>query len=317
MGGWNRSRYVTGHRDRSAGASRPPRPPPPPDYEDGHYPVPLWEREFCRHVGDITWERFYENKQYVGPFHKHEPWDDSEAFDCFQNAKARFWANYHGKPSDIPLLDDPDLYIDKVDHQCKLDPELVAELDSVGLPFEDDNSAPATGWANAGADNKCTQNGSGNWDVFIEKPAEVNKWDYEANLAPNTTWGGQANVVTPEAVWGGQSSNKWGNNSNTSWGAPLEKPSWRDCSKNHYTPNNWNNFHGGPSNNRYRQPEDPSYTSGSGRKRNGSGGGGGGGGGYFNKQRNQAEGQQQRSGSWQQDQRGRNRQWRPVHIRAP
>lgn len=211
------------------------------------------------------------------------------------------------------MLDDPDLYIDKVDHQCKVDPELVAELDSVGLPFEDDNSAPATGWTNAEAD-KCTQNGSGNWDIFIEKPAEVNKWESEANLTPNTTWGGQANIVTPETVWGGQSSNKWGNNGNTSWDAPLEKPSWGGWGKNHYTPNNWNNnFHGGPSNNRYQQLEDPSHTSGAGRKRNG--GGGGGGGGYF-KQRNQDEHQQQRSSGWQQDHRGRNRQWRPVHNRA-
>lgn len=215
------------------------------------------------------------------------------------------------------MLDDPDLYIDKVDYECKVDPELVAELDSVGLPFEDDKSAPATGWPNAGADNKCTQNGSGNWDVFIEKPAEVNKWKSEVNLAPDTVWGGQAKVITPEAVWGGQSSNKWGNNSNTSWGASLEKPSWRDCSKNHYSSNNWNNFHSGPSNDRYRQPEDPSYTSGSGRKRNGSGGG------YFkqrnNKQSYQDEGQHQqhRTGGWQQDQRGRNRQWRPVYNRAP
>lgn len=321
MGGWNRSRYVTGHRDRSAGASRTPLPPPSPDYGDKHQQVPLWEREFCRHVGDITWERFCENKQYVGQFHKHEPWDDSAAFDCFQNAKARFWASYHGQPSDIPLLDDPDLYIDKVDHQCEVDPELVADLDSIGIPFEsDDNSASAKGWTNAGANNKCTQNGSGNWDAFIEKPAEVSKWDSEANLASNTTWGGQANVATPEAVWRDQSFSKWGNDSNTSRGVPLEKPSWRGCSKNRYTPNSWSsNFHNRPSDNRYQQLEDPCYTSGTGRKWNGGDGGGG----YVkqrsSKQRNQDQGQHQqpRSGSWQQDQRGRSRQWRPVHSRAP
>ena len=100
-----------------------------------HCSVPLWEREFCSYVGNISWRRFCENKQYVSVYNNLEQWDDSGAFENFQNSKARFWAHYHGQPSDIPLPD-PDVYIDKVDHCCKVDPELVADLDKVRLPFD-------------------------------------------------------------------------------------------------------------------------------------------------------------------------------------
>ncbi|XP_039835575.1 uncharacterized protein LOC120696665 isoform X2 [Panicum virgatum] len=255
-----------------------------------HCSVPLWEREFCSYVGNISWWRFCENKQYVSVYNNLEQWDDSGAFENFQNSKARFWANYHGQPSDIPLPD-PDVYIDKVDHCCKVDPELVADLDKVRLPFDSDyNSTPATGSGNAGADNKCTQSTSGNWDIYVEKPAEVNKWDWDAN-----------------AIWGGKDEScKWGN-SNSGWGAFLEEPSWRGWSNNQYASNNRsNNFYGGSNNNRYWN-EDPSHTSG--RKRNC--------GGYFqqrnNKQRNQEEGHHHQRSSWQ-DHRGRNREWRPSHT---
>ncbi|OEL34968.1 hypothetical protein BAE44_0004013 [Dichanthelium oligosanthes] len=261
--------------------------------EHEHCSIPLWEREFCSYVGNISWQRFCENKQYVSVYNNLEQWDDSGAFGNFENAKARFCANYHGQPSDIPLPD-PNMYIDRVDHRCKVDPELVADLDKVGLPFDSDNSsAPATRSGNAGANNKCTQNGSGNWDIYIEKPAETDKWDWEASLGP------------PNAIWRGkdESSGKWGN-SNSGWGAPLEKPSWRSWSNNQYASNHRNNnLYGGSNNNRYLE-EDPGPTYG--RKRNR--------GRYFqqrnNNQRSQDEGHQR--SSWQEDHRGRNREWRPL-----
>jgi hypothetical protein len=83
-----------------------------------HCPVPLWERQFCCYVGNISWQRFCDNKHFVGPYNNLDRWDDSGALENFKNAKARFWANYHSQPSDIPFPD-PDLYIDKVDQHCK------------------------------------------------------------------------------------------------------------------------------------------------------------------------------------------------------
>ena len=185
--------------------------------------VPLWEREFCTYVGNISWQRFCENKRYVLVFHDLEQWDDSGAFENFQNAKTRFWANYHGQHSDIPLPD-PDMYIDKVNHRCRADPELVADLNKVRVPFEMDNSSGlATGSTNARADNKCTQNQCGNWDIYVEKPSEVNRWDWEANSKPDLSWGVK-----------NESSSIWGNG-NSGWGDALEKRNWRGSSTNLYS----------------------------------------------------------------------------------
>jgi hypothetical protein len=62
-------------------------------------------------------------------------WYDSGAFKNFEDAKERFRAKYYGEPFEDPVLD-PNMYIDEVDHLCKVDPELVAELDKIhGLDF--------------------------------------------------------------------------------------------------------------------------------------------------------------------------------------
>lgn len=173
----------------------------------------MWEREFCSSVGNISWQRFCENKRYVSilGFGNLEKWDDSGALENFQSAKTRFWAKYHGQPSDIPLPD-PDMYIDQIDHHCKVDPKLVAGLDKVGLPVDsDNNSAPVLEWPNA---------------EIYNKPDAVNEWDWEPSPGCNATWGGN-----------NEPSSKWGNN-NSGWGAPLEKPSrrgWRNTSMHQTT----------------------------------------------------------------------------------
>ncbi|CAL4986971.1 unnamed protein product [Urochloa decumbens] len=229
---WGRNRSQHGRRQRE-GAWRPPL--PPPDHGHKHYPVPLWEREFCSNVGNISWQRFYETKRYVSIFNSLDHWDDSGAFENFQNAKARFWADYHRQPCDIPLPD-PDLYIDMVDHHCNVDPELVADLDKLQLPINSDSCAVVpTGWDddNGGADNKCTQNKSGNWDIYVEKPAEVlvNGWDsWEPSPGSNATW--------------------TGNNGSSNLGTKYNS-GWHSWSNNQYASNNRNDqFYGGSNNNR-------------------------------------------------------------------
>ncbi|KAL5224503.1 hypothetical protein ABZP36_011142 [Zizania latifolia] len=289
MGDRNRAWQRRGRHDRTR--RRPPHPPPsPPCSGYSCHPVPLWEREFCIYIGGISWQRFCENKKYVSMYKNIDQWDDSEAFDNFKNAKARFWANYHDQPSDIPLPD-PDMYIDKVDHNCKIDPELVADLDIVQLPFEWDNELlPADGVGNTSANNKCDENQSGNWDIYVEKPAEVNRW--EENSRSNLSWGAKH-----------ESLNKWSKNG-SGWGGALAHTSWGNwSSNNHYSSNNRDCLHG-VSSNRYQDPR-----SISGRKRNS--------GGYFQqrncKQRNQAEGYQ-RSGWGEHSER--NSEWPPFDNRA-
>jgi hypothetical protein len=251
-----------------------------------HIPVPLWEREFCCYVGNISWLRFCDNKHFVGPYNNLDHWDDSGALENFKNAKARFWANYHGQPSDISLPD-PDVYIDKVDQRCKVNPELVADLEKARLSFDSDNDSASV----TKADKKASQNQSGNWDIYTEKPAEISKWEPELTSPPDATWG-----VKQEPF------DDWGNG-NSGWGDAPANPSWHTSSNNQYLSNNRDDFHVG-SNNRY---QDRSNMPG--RKRNS--------GGHFppgnNKQRNEVEGYQ-RSG-WQDHRGGRKCEWRPVHIK--
>ncbi|VAI29920.1 unnamed protein product [Triticum turgidum subsp. durum] len=279
MGGRNRRWPTKRHHD----ASSNPRPPPPYSgysHVDNQCQVPLWEREFCSLVGGISWQRFCENKHFAYMYKEIEQWDDSGAFENFQNAKSRFWSHYHGQPSDIPYPN-PDLYIDEVDHRCEVDPELVADLDKVRVPFEADNE-PAVA-----ANNRCAQNQSGNWDIYLEKPTpEVNKWEAD-NSASNAGWGASQE---PLSSW---------NKISTGWGEALAEPGWGSSGNNHCPGNNWSSSHGVSSNNNtYYQ--DPGGTYG--RKRNS-------GGGYSqqrnSKQRNQAESHHQR-GRWQ-DHRDRGR----------
>lgn len=305
MGGRNRRWHNSkSHYD---GPRRPPPPPPPPGpgHSDGNNqcPVPSWEREFCSHVGGISWKRFCENKQFSSIYKDIEQWDDSAAFENFQNAKSRFCAHYHGQSSDIPLPD-PDMYIDRVDHSCEVDPELVAELDKVRLPFEADNVyAPATGWDNTEANNKCAPNQSGNWDIYLEKLSESNKW--EDSSRPNTGWGEKHDPLNKwskdSSGWGDapvKPLNQWSKNS-SGWGAALVNPSWGSSSNNYCPPNNWNSGHA-------NKDQWSTY----GRKRNS---GGGCSQQRNNKQRNQDEGNQQR-GRWQ-DRRGGNGERFPFDSR--
>lgn len=187
-------------------------------------------------MGNISWQRFCENKEYTDVLYQNiKQWDDSGALESFQNAKARFYAAYHGEPcGDIPPPD-PDMYIDEVDHECEVDPELVAELDAVGLPFEpeDGSSAQAAAAAIAWADDsKCPRDGFANWETG--RPAEVSEWDREECQVPEPTgWGDDDDLVISSSGWGA---------------APDQKPSWSNnqCpSSNRNNNNNNNSLYGG------------------------------------------------------------------------
>uniref|UniRef100_A0A804QPZ0 Uncharacterized protein n=1 Tax=Zea mays TaxID=4577 RepID=A0A804QPZ0_MAIZE len=66
-------------------------------------------------------------------------WDDSAALEAFNDAKARFCAIYHGQHYDIPLPD-PDMFIDIINPDEYVDPELVADLEKSRrrVPRKDD-----------------------------------------------------------------------------------------------------------------------------------------------------------------------------------
>ncbi|KAH7679348.1 hypothetical protein IHE45_06G052400 [Dioscorea alata] len=61
-------------------------------------------------------------------YKKVQEWDDSAGLEAFQNANFCQWAKINNYQCDI-TLPDPDMYIDDVDYDVFIDPELVADLD--------------------------------------------------------------------------------------------------------------------------------------------------------------------------------------------
>lgn len=123
--------------------------------------VPRWEKLFCSSVSSITWERIVETKKYMCKYNNIVSWDDSAAKEAFDNAKSRFWADINGLPCNIPFPD-PDMYIDDIDWNSSVDPELLLDLDNVTtFPSQEesnkgvvifgdapllDQSIPCSGW---------------------------------------------------------------------------------------------------------------------------------------------------------------------------
>ncbi|MBA0748899.1 hypothetical protein Gogos_002877 [Gossypium gossypioides] len=95
-------------------------------------PLPAWEKTFCIEVGAMPWERFVESKKNLYEHDKVFEWDDSAGLTAFQEAKQRFWEIYHGFPCENKLPSNAaDLYIDDVDWNSKIDPELFSKIKSL------------------------------------------------------------------------------------------------------------------------------------------------------------------------------------------
>ncbi|KAL8500909.1 hypothetical protein ACS0TY_020481 [Phlomoides rotata] len=128
MGKWNR-RYIPRKKYRHY------------DYDDdpplsSDNRVPSWEVDYCNSVG-VPWKKVFASKKYIYGYPSVLNWDGSAAEEALQNAKERFWAVINDLPCDNPLPD-PDLYIDEIDWNPQMDPELMAELD---LPIFDPDKA--------------------------------------------------------------------------------------------------------------------------------------------------------------------------------
>ncbi|KAK4285436.1 hypothetical protein QN277_002132 [Acacia crassicarpa] len=126
MGKWRNRRFF---RQR-----RSPRPPPPvfydlqaplPDFrQDG---VPLWEKKFCTLIGLVPWQKIVDTKNLMSCHTNVLNWNDSAAEEAFQNAKRLYWAKINSLPCDISFPDS-DTYIDKIDWNPYLDPELMKDI---------------------------------------------------------------------------------------------------------------------------------------------------------------------------------------------
>lgn len=127
MGNWKRNqrRNYSYESPRSHHTGPAPRPPPHPGLWQNS--VPSWEKRFCTSVG-IPWGKVVDAKKYI---HYHVDvlnWNDLAGEEAFHNAKRRFWAEINGIPCSISQPD-PDIYIDNIDWNPYIDPELMRNLD--------------------------------------------------------------------------------------------------------------------------------------------------------------------------------------------
>ncbi|KAL0453158.1 UNVERIFIED_CONTAM: hypothetical protein Slati_1293900 [Sesamum latifolium] len=90
--------------------------------------VPSWEKEFCKVVGSLDWETLLQMKRFMHLYENVIKWNDSAGEEALSNAKKRFWAEINGLPCDISLPD-PDLYIDKIDWDSEVDPQMQSDIE--------------------------------------------------------------------------------------------------------------------------------------------------------------------------------------------
>lgn len=255
--------YRDGDRAAAGETGRHWRPPRAQTHGGGNVSVPLWERKFCTDACFIPWGKLCETKKLMSMYANIVDWDDSAAFEAFKDAKDRFYAVYHGQPCNIPLPD-PNMYIDVVNPDEYLDPELIADLERSrrSVPRRDntapdgwdsfiftDKPVPATGWGDGETTNTIGQQCSVNWDNYVEQPVEANcnqssaNWDNYASLPAETfvqqsSWDMYAEQQGQTSSWGapvmpgtshwdmnGDSQQAW--NHDYGWGsAAVQTDSW-------------------------------------------------------------------------------------------
>ncbi|CAI9765002.1 unnamed protein product [Fraxinus pennsylvanica] len=131
MGNWNR-RYVPRKKHRYDYEDPPPSPPRTLQTRSRHSGfkhagVPSWEIDYCNSVR-VPWYKILASKKYICCYPSVDEWDASAGEEALNDAKERYWANINGLVCDNPLPN-PDLYIDEIDWNSYIDPELVSDLD--------------------------------------------------------------------------------------------------------------------------------------------------------------------------------------------
>ncbi|KAG8391164.1 hypothetical protein BUALT_Bualt01G0159300 [Buddleja alternifolia] len=133
MGNWNR-RYQPRKKYRNYEYEDPPS-SPPKTYNTHSYSssgiennrVPSWEIDYCNSAR-VPWHKVLASKKYIVCYPSVLNWDASAGKEALQDAKQRYWAMINGFPCDNPLPD-PDMYVDEVDWNPFIDPELMEDLD--------------------------------------------------------------------------------------------------------------------------------------------------------------------------------------------
>ncbi|KAL6987221.1 hypothetical protein U1Q18_012972 [Sarracenia purpurea var. burkii] len=220
MGSWRRQKSDNYSQEVTRTGSQHRKPP----LGNWQPTVPSWEKKFCTVIGAVPWRKVLENKKFIHLYDNVLKWNDSAGEEAFINAKNRFWAEINGLPCAIPLPD-PDVYIDKIDWNSKVDPELLLDLECeslvpsdqekreqvviLGEPLISTHLYSSTGWGDAEDDVKKNGSSLGN---------KGNPWE-EHNYA-------QSNGTDRHNGWENDCSNDlWCRNQGT---GAVEDGGWED-----------------------------------------------------------------------------------------
>ncbi|RAL53843.1 hypothetical protein DM860_004314 [Cuscuta australis] len=201
--------------------------------------VPSWEIDFCKSVG-MPWHKVVNMKKYICCFDNVVKWNDSASQLTFGEAKTRYWAKINGLPCDNPLPD-PCKYVDEVDWNVYIDPELILDLEWKIFNSDEaevNNLDDISEWTTS-PDNKNPKDGETDSDRS-KKLKSVNPWEENhtrtrgSSKSPglisgvNDSWGQNPSCGLDNAwssSWNNESGSAWctsqkdwGDNKNTSWG---------------------------------------------------------------------------------------------------
>lgn len=235
--------------------------------------VPSWEMEFCKSVG-IPWNKVIYTKKYISCHDSVVKWDDSASQEAFQDAKTRYWAKTNGLPCDNPLPD-PCKYVDEVDWNAMIDPEVILDLDRdffnpdeanvnnsediSGCTLSHENKNPENAWEVGHAQGNGAMEagqGSGEWNESKTSKNVGDPWEESCTRTggsfKGTGWRGGGN----DSSWGwnpGNSApsgldNAWNNSWNRDSGnvGCTRQKEWGNNKNGSWSQNAWNdNNHNG------------------------------------------------------------------------
>ncbi|KAL3829763.1 hypothetical protein ACJIZ3_018565 [Penstemon smallii] len=157
--------------------------------------VPLWEINYCNSVR-VPWNKVLATKKYFYCYPSVLSWDDSAGKQAFDNAKQRYWAMTSGYPYDNPLPD-PNMFIDEIDWNPCMDPELMEDLDRQFYNPDEEHNVDKLETINKEAQIDKNQTTSENpWEMNnvqgTENPEGVDKgwsrWDDSVNSNKDNPW---------------------------------------------------------------------------------------------------------------------------------
>ncbi|KAK4372088.1 hypothetical protein RND71_007472 [Anisodus tanguticus] len=260
MGNWNR-RWIP--RKKYKYEEFPPS--PPHHYNQSHSSaiqensVPSWEIDFCRSAG-IPWHKVVSAKKYMYCYDNVVKWDDSAGQEALDDAKRRYWAWLSGVHPQSPPPN-PDMYIDKVDWDSTIDPELILDLDreyfnpnepetsiksennlvsGCTLVWEDKTGDNENAWESGNVQSSKTgDNGENPWESGNVQGSKTgdngeNPWE-RANVQGSKTfedveqtwneWDNSANIKDDDP-WERSCPKTQGNLKNTAWGGRGNESGW-------------------------------------------------------------------------------------------